>query len=70
MHPSGLRNPCAQLDRIKPGLMAATLARDERGRLIRKAGVMAIVRAGGDVRPGDAIRVELPPPPHRELEPV
>jgi len=67
---TGLRNPCAQLDGIEPGLMAATLARDERGRLIRKAGVMAIVRAGGDVRPGDAIRVELPPPPHRELEPV
>src|SRR5215813_1249779 len=25
---TGLRNPCAQLDRIQPGLMAATLARD------------------------------------------
>ena len=67
---TGLRNPCAQLDRIKPGLMAATLARDERGELIRKAGVMAIVRAGGEVRPGDPIRVELPPTPHRGLEPV
>ena len=67
---TGLRNPCAQLDGITPGLMAATLARDEGGRLIRKAGVIAIVRAGGEVRPGDAIRVELPPPPHRELEPV
>jgi len=67
---TGLRNPCAQLDRIEPGLMAATLARDERGQLIRKAGVMAIVRAGGEVRPGDPIRVELPPTPHRGLEPV
>ena len=67
---TGLRNPCAQLDGIKPGLMAATLARDERGHLIRKAGVMAIVCAGGEVRPGDAIRVELPPTPHRGLEPV
>ena len=27
---TGLRNPCAQLDRIQPGLMAATLDRDER----------------------------------------
>ena len=67
---TGLRNPCAQLDRIQPGLMAATLGRDERGNVIRKAGVMGIVLAGGEVRPGDPIRVELPPPPHRPLEPV
>ena len=67
---TGLRNPCAQLDGIRPGLMAATLARDDRGTLVRKAGVMAIVCAGGEVRPGDPIRVELPPAPHRALEPV
>jgi MOSC domain-containing protein YiiM len=67
---TGLRNPCAQLDRIQPGLMAATLGRDERGNLIRKAGVMGMVVAGGEVRPGDAIRVELPAEPHRSLEPV
>ncbi len=67
---TGLRNPCAQLDRIKPGLMAATLGRDEQGRLIRKAGVMAIVLTGGGVRPGDPIRVELPSKPQRPLEPV
>ena len=67
---TGLRNPCAQLDRIQPGLMAATLGRDERGKLIRKAGVMGIVVAGGEVRAGDPIRVELPPGPHRPLEPV
>jgi MOSC domain-containing protein YiiM len=67
---TGLRNPCSQLDRIKPGLMAATLGRDQRGNLVRKAGVMGIVRAGGEVRPGDPIRVELPPEPHRSLEPV
>jgi MOSC domain-containing protein YiiM len=67
---TGLRNPCHQLDGIQQGLMAATLARDDHGQLIRKAGVMAIVCAGGEVRPGDPIRVELPPPPHRRLEPV
>jgi len=67
---TGLRNPCAQLDTIQPGLMAATLDRDDEGRLIRKAGVMAIVLASGEVRPGDAIRVELPPEPHQPLEPV
>jgi MOSC domain-containing protein YiiM len=67
---TGLRNPCRQLDGIKPGLMAATLARDERGGLIRKAGVMGIVHTGGEVRAGDAIRVELPSGPHHALEPV
>jgi MOSC domain-containing protein YiiM len=67
---TGLRNPCAQLDGIQPGLMAATLGRDARGELVRKAGVMAIVHAGGEVRPGDPVRVELPPAPHRALEPV
>ena len=67
---TGLRNPCAQLDGIAPGLMAATLGRDARGALVRKAGVMGVVIAGGDVRPGDSIRIELPPPPHCALEPV
>lgn len=67
---TGLRNPCAQLDRFQPGLMAATLDRDANGSLIRKAGIMAIVIAGGDVAPGDPIRVELPPLPHRSLAPV
>ncbi len=67
---TGLRNPCAQLDGIAPGLMAATLDRDEEGNLVRKAGVMGVVVSGGEVRPGDAIRVELPPAPHQPLEPV
>jgi len=67
---SGLRNPCIQLDGIQPGLMAATLDRDSGGALIRKAGVMAVVLADGDVRPGDLIRIELPPLPHRPLAPV
>jgi MOSC domain-containing protein YiiM len=67
---TGLRNPCAQLNRIRPGLMAATLDRDAEGHLVRKAGIMAIVLEGGEVRPGDPIRVELPSAPHRPLEPV
>jgi MOSC domain-containing protein YiiM len=67
---TGLRNPCAQLDGIAPGLMAATLDRDDEGNLVRKAGVMGVVLNGGEVRPGDAIAVELPPAPHRSLEPV
>jgi MOSC domain-containing protein YiiM len=67
---TGTRNPCAQLDRIQPGLMQATLDRDADGNLVRKAGVMGIVLRGGEVRPGDAVDVELPPPPHRALEPA
>jgi MOSC domain-containing protein YiiM len=67
---TGLRNPCAQLDGIQPGLMAETLDRDERGELVRKAGVMSVALAGGDVHRGDPIRVELPPQPHRPLERV
>jgi MOSC domain-containing protein YiiM len=67
---TGLRNPCVQLDRFQPGLMAAVLDRDEQGGLVRKAGVMGVVVAGGDLRPGDRVRVELPPEPHRALEPV
>ena len=67
---TGLRNPCYQLDGIQPGLMAATLGRSDDGGLIRKAGVMGVVLAGGEVWPGDSIRVVLPPEPHRALEPV
>jgi len=67
---TGLRNPCAQLDRLRPGLMAAVLDRDAQGRLIRKAGIMGIVLTSGEVRPVDPIRVDLPPEPHRPLAPV
>jgi len=67
---TGLRNPCHQLDGIAPGLMAATLARGEDGRVIRKAGAMAIVVAGGEVKPGAGIGVEMPAGEHRALAPV
>ena len=67
---TGLRNPCAQLDALQPGLMAAVLGRDDSGNLIRKCGIMGVVRADGEIRPGDTIRAELPPTPHRALERV
>ena len=67
---TGLRNPCGQLNHVQDGLMAATLGRDDLGNLVRKAGIMGVVIAGGEVRPGDPIRVELPPDPHRPLVPV
>ncbi len=67
---TGLRNPCIQIDDFQKGLMAATLDKDADGNLIRKAGVMSIVISEGDVRPGDAIRVEWPAGPRRPLQPV
>ncbi|MDQ3897382.1 MAG: MOSC domain-containing protein [Actinomycetota bacterium] len=67
---TGLRNPCRQLEGLHTGLMAACLDRDADGGLVRKAGVMAVVVTGGEVRPGDAIRVELPAAPHERLQPV
>ena len=67
---TGLRNPCSQLDTLQPGLMAAVLGRDEQGELIRRAGVMAVIVTGGELRPGDPVRAELPLPPHLQLERV
>ncbi|MFI8519836.1 MOSC domain-containing protein [Streptomyces sp. NPDC085481] len=67
---TGLRNPCAQIDNFQHGLLKQVLGRDEEGRIVRKAGIMSVVLTGGEVRPGDAIRVELPAEPHRPLEMV
>jgi hypothetical protein len=67
---TGLRNPCVQLNHFQSGLMAAVLDRDSDGAVIRKAGVMAVVVTGGEVRPDDPITVELPPLPHLPLETV
>jgi MOSC domain-containing protein YiiM len=67
---TGLRNPCIQIDGFQKGLMAATLDKDADGNLIRKAGVMGIVLADGDVRPGDTIGVEVPAESRRPLLPV
>lgn len=67
---TGLRNPCVQLDRFAPGLMAATLDRDAAGNLVRKAGIMGVVVTPGEVFAGDTIAATLPAAPHRPLAPV
>ncbi|MFE1955179.1 MOSC domain-containing protein [Streptomyces sp. NPDC059524] len=68
---TGLRNPCVQIDTFQDGLLKQCVGRDEEtGAVIRKAGIMSVVREGGVVRPGDTIRVELPQGPHRPLEKV
>ncbi len=67
---TGLRDPCRQLNDYQPGLMAAVLGRDEQGNLVRKAGIMGVVLAPGEVHAGDPIRVELLPGQHQRLGPV
>ncbi|MEE1757497.1 MOSC domain-containing protein [Streptomyces sp. SP18CS02] len=67
---TGLRNPCLQIDRFQDGLLKQVVGRDEAGGVVRKAGIMGIVRNGGVVRPGDPIEAELPQGPHRPLERV
>ena len=66
----GLRNPCYQLDDFQQGLLKACLDHDAEGNLIRKAGVMGVVLAGGEVFPNDSIRIEYPPEPLLPLQPV
>jgi MOSC domain-containing protein YiiM len=65
---TGLRNPCAQINGFRSGLLKQVLDQDAEGNVVRKAGVMAVVLRGGGVRAGDQVTVELPPLPHLPLE--
>ncbi len=67
---TGLRNPCVQIDGFEAGLMRELVTRDDTGLVVRKAGVMAVVLAGGRVAPGDSVGVELPQGEHEALQPV
>ncbi|MGK5543301.1 MOSC domain-containing protein [Streptomyces sp. URMC 127] len=67
---TGLRNPCLQIDNFQKGLLKKVVGYDEAGHIVRKAGIMSVVKAGGRVRPGDPITVELPDKPHRPLDRV
>ncbi|NYV78808.1 MOSC domain-containing protein [Streptomyces sp. UH6] len=67
---TGLRNPCLQIDGFQRGLLRQVVGRDEAGDVVRKAGVMSVVRTGGVVRPGDTVTITLPAEPHRPLEKV
>ena len=67
---TGLRNPCQQIEDFRTGLLKRVLQRADDGAVVRLAGIMSIVRIGGDVRPGDPIRVELPAAPRIPLAPV
>ena len=67
---TGLRNPCAQIERFMPGLLAQVIDRRPDGEIVRKCGIMAVVEACGVISPGDRITVTLPPPPYHALERV
>lgn len=67
---TGLRNPCSQINGLSKGLMKELVYVDDDGATVRLAGVMSIVVAGGEVRPGDGIRVILPQGPHEPLQAV
>jgi len=67
---TGLRNPCAQLDNYQQGLTKAVLDKDSSGNLVRKAGVMGIVKTGGVIRKNDEIEIILPDLPHLKLDRV
>ena len=68
---TGLRTPCVKMDRHRAGLQRHLWGeRDAKGKRTRRAGVMGIVRTGGEVHSGDSIAVRLPPLPHRALGPV
>lgn len=67
---TGLRNPCAQIDKFQPGLMAAVLDRTADGQLVRKSGVMGVVLQGGAVQPGDPIEILSGGAAHEPLQPV
>lgn len=64
---TGLRNPCVQIDRFQPGLLAELVDKTPAG-IVRKGGVMSVVVAGGVVRPGDPVRIALPSLPHVPLD--
>jgi MOSC domain-containing protein YiiM len=68
---TGLRTPCSKIDDFRSGLQQHLWGeRDVSGKRPRRAGIMSIVLHRGEVCPNDAIRIELPPPPHIPLGPV
>jgi hypothetical protein len=67
---TGLRTPCHQIEDHAAGLLRHVVRRSDDGRVERLAGVMGVVEVGGEVRPGDTVRVLRPAGPHRPLGPV
>jgi len=64
---TGLRSPCVQIEKFKPGLLKRVVARDAATTALARAGVMAIVVHGGEIMPGANLHISLPPEPHQQL---
>lgn len=67
---TGLRNPCSQIEKFRPGLLKLMVGKREDGTPLLRTGIMTIVLEGGSVRAGDGIGVQLPVEPHVRLERV
>ena len=67
---TGLRNPCQQIENFQAGLQDKLVFRDAEGKLMRKCGIMGIVKRGGNIQTGASIKVQLPPEPHKPLRVV
>lgn len=67
---TGLRNPCAQIEAFRPGLLKRMIGKRPDGSPLLRTGIMSVVLAGGIVHPGDKIALHLPPAPHIRLERV
>lgn len=67
---TGLRNPCAQIESFRAGLLSKMVWRDAGDAIVRRAGIMTVVLTGGFVGLNDTINVSLPDLPHWALERV
>jgi MOSC domain-containing protein YiiM len=65
---TGLRNPCAQIDGFRKGLLKEVVGRGPDGGVRFRSGIMGVVAVGGVVRPGDTVGIEPPDGPHRPLD--
>lgn len=63
---TGLRNPCGQINGFRDGLLKQLVYRED-GETVRIGGAMSVVVRGGEIRPGDEIRIGLPAEPHHPM---
>lgn len=66
---TGLRSCCVQIENFHPGLLRHILVKQDRT-LVRKGGVMAVIRESGIVSINDSVAVTRPTGPFEALEVV
>jgi MOSC domain-containing protein YiiM len=66
---TGLRAPCALIDRFRKGLKRQMFENEAGGPKFR-CGVLAVVKSGGSVAAGAPASAELPPHPWQPLPPL